>query len=92
MWVTGGQQDFPRIGSRDCAERRSRHVLIYRFRFRSGQAAFERDHQFRDDLDALDAAIGQSDTSDVEIWHEGKLIARVKKGNAPLTERDRVSG
>ena len=69
-----------------------RHVLIYRFRFRSGHNAFERDHQFRDDLDALDAAIGQSHNSDVEIWQAGKLIARVKKGNAPLTEKDRVSG
>ena len=67
-------------------------VLIYRFRFRSGQSAIERDHQFRDDLDALDAAIVQSDTSDVEIWQAGKLIERVKKGNAPLTEKDRVSG
>jgi len=67
-------------------------VLIYRFRFNSGRDAFEQDHQFRDDLDALDAAIGHSERSDVEVWHEGKLIARVKKGNAPLTEKDRVSG
>ena len=67
-------------------------MLVYRFRFQSGHAALERDHPFRDDLDALDAAILQSDTSDVEVWQAGRLIARVKKGNAPLTERDRVSG
>jgi hypothetical protein len=67
-------------------------VLIYRFRFHSGHAALERDHRFRDDLDALDAAIVQSGDSDIEVWQAGRLIARVKKGNAPLTEKDRVSG
>jgi hypothetical protein len=67
-------------------------MLNYRFRFHSGRNAVERDHQFRDDLDALDAAIGQCAQSDVEVWQAGKLIARVKKGNAPLTEKDRVSG
>lgn len=67
-------------------------MLIYRFRFQSDQGAVERDETFRDDLDALDAAIGQSDQSDVEVWQAGKLIARVKKGNAPFTEKDRASG
>ena len=67
-------------------------MLIYRFRFQSDQGAVERDERFRDDLDALDAAIGQSNHSDVEVWQAGKLIARVKKGNAPLTEKDRASG
>ena len=65
----------------------------YKFTFRSdGDVAYSTDHQFKDDLDALDAARLLSEYFSIEIWDGTKLIANVKKGNAPLNVQDRVSG
>jgi len=65
----------------------------YRFTFRSdGKKQYSTDHQFKDDLDALDAARLLSEYFSIEIWDGAKLIAHVKKGNEPLNAQDPSSG
>ena len=65
----------------------------YTFTFRAnGKAEYSTDHQFSDDLDALDAARLLSGDFSIEIWEGTKLVAQVKKGNEPLNAQDRSSG
>jgi VCBS repeat-containing protein len=68
-------------------------MRFYRFTFHAdGKAQYSTDHQFEDDLDALDAARLLSDLFSIEIWDGARLIAHVKKGNEPLNAQDPVSG
>ena len=48
--------------------------------------------EFEDDLDALAAAENVAEFFQVDVWGGEKLIAQVKKGNAPLNVTDRHSG
>jgi hypothetical protein len=48
--------------------------------------------EYRDALDALDAAQTLAINSTVEVWSDGGRIARVKKGNEQSGPRDSVSG
>ena len=45
----------------------------------------------RDDLAALDEAERLCKTHMIEVWLGDHRVARVKKGNAPLTTEDRCS-
>jgi hypothetical protein len=54
-----------------------------------GQVAFFCELPCRDDLDALTLCERGFQQCPVEIWHEDRLVARVKAGNAPLTSEDR---
>lgn len=49
------------------------------------------DYRHADDLSALDHAVEFSQTDAVEIWRGGFCVARLKKGNIALNERDRTS-
>jgi hypothetical protein len=65
---------------------------FYEFKFvRSGETISSDARAFQDDLDALDEAVNQAIECDVQVWQGNKKLARVKKGNAPLNERDRYS-
>ena len=44
-----------------------------------------------DDLAALDEAERLCKNHDIEVWHGDRRVARVKKGNAPLSPEDRQS-
>jgi hypothetical protein len=48
-------------------------------------------HPHTDDLSALDRARDLSMSHHIEIWSDDRFVARIKKGNEALTERDRVS-
>lgn len=48
--------------------------------------------EFDDDLDALQAAEDVAEFFQVDVWAGEKLIAQVKKGNAPLGVTDAHSG
>lgn len=56
-----------------------------------GHICLAHEFQCRDDLDALAEGERLSDKSDVEVREGGRLVARVKCGNAPLDERDHQS-
>ena len=53
-----------------------------------GEIVEAQEHSFRDDLTALDKARALCEQYSVEIFKENRRIARVKRGDAPLTERD----
>lgn len=57
----------------------------------AGRITFARDIACRDDLDAL--AEGERYCADnaLEIWDGARLVARVKRGNAPLDTQDHHS-
>ena len=65
----------------------------YEFRFldRTKVTVHVEVHPHRDDISALDRACDLSRTHHIEIWNDDHFVARIKKGNAALTERDRVS-
>jgi hypothetical protein len=44
-----------------------------------------------DDLDALKKAKALSADAEIEIWQAARRVARVKRGDAELNQRDRVS-
>lgn len=45
-----------------------------------------------DDLDALAEAERLSVTHTIEVWDGDRRVARVKKGNVPLSVNDRLGG
>jgi hypothetical protein len=48
--------------------------------------------EYKNALDALDAAKGLSSAGTVEVWSANARIARIKKDNQPSGPDDRVSG
>jgi hypothetical protein len=68
-------------------------MAFYSFLFiRDGQSMYQTGQDHADDLDALEEAENLSGEFEVEVWRQGRLVARIKKGNAPLNTQDRVSG
>ena len=45
-----------------------------------------------DDLEALEVARGMSANYGVQVWLSDRFVARVKKGDTPLTIHDLQSG
>lgn len=66
----------------------------YKFHMRnsSGSTVSQVDHNFDDDLDALDSAVLHSATHEVEIWSGERRVALVKQGNAPSGVMDSSAG
>lgn len=56
-----------------------------------GRVLFVRDFPCRDDLEALEEGERTCRLHPVEIWDGARLVARLKKGNAPLATNDRTS-
>lgn len=52
----------------------------------------KRKYSAQDDLDALAEAERCSRTHTIEVWDGARKVARVKKGNAPLTAEDILHG
>ena len=48
-------------------------------------------HPHLDDISALDSARELSATHHIEIWTDDRFVARIKRGNGVLNERDLVS-
>jgi hypothetical protein len=48
-------------------------------------------HLLTDDMAALSLAQTLCDRNGIEIWEGQRRVARVKRGNEPLSERDAVS-
>lgn len=65
----------------------------YRLKFLDplNSAIQARDFQSQDDLEALAVAERACLTHDIEIWQGDRRVARVKKGNAPLSDADHES-
>ena len=64
-------------------------MTLYEFKFVRGDETLSSvEFRFKDDLDALDEATKHADESDIQIWHSGRQVARVKKGNVALNARD----
>jgi hypothetical protein len=57
-----------------------------------GNIAQVYDQEYRDALDALDAAKRLSSQGTIEVWTQTARIARVNKGNRPSGPEDRISG
>jgi hypothetical protein len=53
-----------------------------------GRVALSHAIRCRDDLDALSEGERRSVRHAVEIFHGSRLVARVKRGNAPLNTED----
>jgi hypothetical protein len=67
-------------------------MFSYRFDFRlDGAVLHSAEHQFDDDLDALDEAARLSEDFEIEIVSGERFVARVKKGDEPLSARDAKS-
>jgi len=62
------------------------------FLFRDGELVGKVSRHCADDLDALEAARKLCGDHAVELYCDGKLIARVKHGDEPLNVRDLHSG
>ncbi|MBL6936213.1 MAG: hypothetical protein ISS15_13840 [Alphaproteobacteria bacterium] len=62
----------------------------YRFNFldRRGAVLLREDHRFVDDVTALESAVNLCREHAIEIWDGKRRVAMVKKGHAPLDERD----
>ena len=68
-------------------------MAMYRFFWIVGETPMRSsEHEFADDLAALDEAQSLCQDHDIEIWRGALRIARVKRGNAPSTEDDPQSG
>lgn len=65
-------------------------MLQYKFYYVADDGHIFRaeDHVFGDDLSALKAAEGFCVEHGVEVWHLARMVARVKKDNAPLSASD----
>lgn len=50
------------------------------------------EQEYRDALDALDAAKVLASRGTIEVWTPRERIARVKKNDLPAGPQDRVSG
>lgn len=57
----------------------------------AGGILFVREHHCRDDLAALAEGERICTLHPVEVWEGPRLVARLKRGNAPLDTRDRTS-
>ena len=57
-----------------------------------GNIAQVYEQEYRDALDALDAAKRLSSEGTIEVWTQTARIARVKKGDQPSGPEDRISG
>ena len=68
------------------------HIFELRFHDRLNVPIFKRTFLGRDDLTALAEAERLSATHTIEIWDGVRRVARVKKGNLPLTSIDRLAG
>ncbi|HWF64854.1 MAG TPA: hypothetical protein VN685_09600 [Rhizomicrobium sp.] len=55
---------------------------------RQGAIALAHRIQCSDDLDALSASVRGSDYHAIEIWHDTRLVARVKLDSASLDPAD----
>ena len=64
-------------------ERGSQAIYVFRF-ISDGEIIWRANYEYREDLDALDEAEQLADCCEVQIWQEGRMIARVQKGSAPL--------
>jgi hypothetical protein len=62
-----------------------------RFFDRLDVAVCTRVHAANDDLAALLEAERLSASHTIEVWEGNRLVAKVKKGNVPLSESDRQS-
>ena len=62
------------------------------FLMRDGTPVGRLERECDDDLDALAAARDLCGEHAVEVWQDGRLIARVKRNDEPLNVRDTVSG
>ena len=49
------------------------------------------DHVFEDDLSALKTAEERASEHEIEVWQQGRMVLRVKKGNEPLYAGDSKS-
>jgi hypothetical protein len=68
-------------------------MTAYRFDFRrDGTTLYHAVHEFRDDLDALEAAEKLESEFEVNIWCGERLVARVKPHNEPSTGADEMAG
>lgn len=67
---------------------------IFIFHLDDDSAAHRMELHFDDDLDALEAAETLSQDYKVDVWAGERLVAQVKKGNAPSTSETatQVSG
>lgn len=57
----------------------------------AGGILFMRNYRCRDDLEALAEGERICTLHQVEVWEGPRLVARLKRGNAPLDARDRTS-
>ena len=62
----------------------------YLIKFFDGAGRFARAEELRckDDLEALAEAERAASSQAVEIWEGRRIVARVKRNNAPLTSED----
>ena len=59
---------------------------------RSNVVVLNRAHAAKNDLDALAEAERRSFNHTIEVWEGDRKVARIKKGNMPLTANDRWGG
>jgi hypothetical protein len=68
-------------------------MFFYRFNFSlDGLLIYKADHEFVDDLDALDVAQRLSKDFDIEVISGDRFVARVKRGDRALNAADLQSG
>ena len=63
-------------------------TLYSLFRFHEYRLVDTLDHEFGDDLDALDAARNLSDEHTIEVYSASRFVARVKQGDEPIHVKD----
>jgi hypothetical protein len=67
--------------------------VFYTFNYRlNDQLIYSSDHEFADDLEALDVAQRLSKDFEIEVTSGARFVARVKLGNRVLDATDRRSG
>jgi hypothetical protein len=65
----------------------------YTFRFfANGKIVAREERELEGDLDALELAQAWSERGQVEVWRDGRYVARVKKDDAPISAKDRLGG
>ena len=65
----------------------------YRFHFHfNGKVLYSAEHEFADDLEALDTARRLAREYEIEVLNGERFVARVKTGDQPLNVRDLRSG
>lgn len=65
-------------------------MATYRFQWleHDDRVSRSEDHSCPDDLEALEAAKRFADDHAIEVWDDGRFVALVKPGDAPLGLRD----